>query len=485
MATTPVSWGGHKSKSLLAKENNDNKTSKRDRKSNLNFQTGTIWNADNLDVMRGMNSGTVDLIYLDPPFKKQKPFKAKMTAKTEDRLLEYLRICEGYTDQMGKYHEPRDAEFAKDALEYIGSLRNKDNKIVMQFNDAWNLDGIKASQLEKLKADRLDIHNFINAVPEDDMKAYLIFMAVRILEMHRILKPSGSIYLHCDYEVNSYIRLIMDLVFGRDNMKNEIIWHYTGGGRSKTYFSRKSDTIFWYSKTKLWTFNIDSVRVPYKQTSGYAKSGIKAKSGKIYRPNPLGTPMDNVWDMPIINPLDHKERIGYPTQKPLALLERIIEASSNEDDLIFDPFAGCATAIDAAYNLNRRWIACDSSYMSVILLRLRLEGPSLLDKRYPYKYTETDAPVRNDIKEQIDYSYEGIAKRVDVRKLYGAEIYTRQDGRCAICKRRINFKAGDIDHVKPIANGGTNDIDNLQFISTEEHRKKTAQENSNRQILAK
>lgn len=419
--------------------------------------------------MRGMNSETVDLIYLDPPFKKQKSFGSKMSSDTAKRLLDYLEICE----------KGRDRKFAKEALSYITSLRDKDENIIMRFNDAWKLDSKKSAQLEKLKADYQEIYNFINAVPEDDMRAYLIFMSVRIVEMKRILKDSGSIYLHCDYDANSYIRVLMDLVFGRKSFKNEIVWHYTGGGRSKSYFSRKSDTIYWYVKGNSWVFNLDEIRVPYKESSGYAKGGIKSKSGKVYLPNPLGTPVDNVWDIPILNPMG-KERIGYPTQKPLILLERIIKASSNEDDLIFDPFAGCATAVDAAYNLNRQWVACDLSPMSVILLRLRLEGPGLLDKRYPYKYTEIKPPVRNDIKEQIDYSYECIAKRVNVRNLYGAEIYTRQDGKCAISNRRINYRAGDIDHKVPIADGGTNDIDNLQFISTEEHRKKTARENSKR-----
>lgn len=439
-----------------------------------------------------MNSDTIDLIYLDPPFKKQKPFKSKMTAKTEDRLLEYLKICEGYTDAFGKEHKPRDAKFAKKALKYVTSLRNDRCEIWMEFNDAWNLDGIKASQLEKLKADRVDIYNFINAVPEDDMKAYLIFMSVRILEMHRVLKPTGSIYLHCDQDANSYIRLLLDLIFGRSSFRNEIVWGYTGPGTSSMkQFSRKHDTVYWYSKDKNWVFNKEDVRVSYKRfrTTGDIKAfftdNVHATQKTAEEYYKRGKIPESWWIPKEGNGLQiaahqSKQYIGYPTQKPVALLERIIKASSNEGDVIFDPFAGCATAIDAAYNLNRQWIACDRSYMSVILLRLRLEGPGLLGKKYPYKYTETVAPVRDDIKEQIDYSYEGIAKRVDVRKLYGAEIYTRQNGKCAISKRRINFKAGVIDHVVPIADGGTNDIENLQFVSTEEHRNKTDQENSNR-----
>lgn len=420
--------------------------------------------------MRGMNSETVDLVYLDPPFKKQKPFKSKMTARTEDRLLEYLRICEGYTDSFGVKHKPRDKEFANQALEYIASLRNDKQEIIMQFNDAWDLDGIKSSQLEKLKADRVDIYNLINAIPDNDTKAYMIFMGVRILEMHRVLKKTGTLYLHCDYEANSYIWILLDLIFGRDNLRNEIVWSYNAGGASDKFFARKHDTIYFYTKSTNENHTFNVLREPYATLGADNIKGM----------HPDGRMLQAVWPISKIANRSNSERIGYPTQKPLALLERIIKVSSNENDLVFDPFAGCATAVDAAYNLNRQWVACDLSLMSVILLRLRLEGPGLLDKRYPYKYTETEAPIRNDIKQQIDYSYEGIAKRVDVRKLYGAEIYTRQNGRCVISKKRINFKAGDIDHVVPLADGGSNDMENLQFISTEEHRYKTARENSNR-----
>lgn len=456
--------------------------------------------------MRGMNSETVDLVYLDPPFKKQKPFKSKMTAKTEDRLLEYLRICEGYTDAFGKEHKPRDHDFAEEALEYIGSLRNDRGEIWMEFNDAWNLDGIKASQLEKLKADRVDIYNFINAVPEDDMKAYLIFMAVRILEMHRILKSSGSIYLHCDSTAGAHLKLLMDLIFKSENFKNEITWKYGKvSNANSNKFLRGHDTIYFYAKSTETKFHktFDTDISPRKQQLIQAGYNTKRMNGEHYLyiydkevcdrkgvdyakfdivkhvDVTKGNRHTDVFEVNILN-TQAQEAIGYPTQKPLALLKRIIEASSDEGDIVFDPFAGCATAIDAAYDLNRRWIACDRSYMSVILLRLRLEGPGLLGKKYPYKYTETKAPVRDDIKEQIDYSYEGIAKRVNVRALYGAEIYARQDGKCAISKRRINYQAGDIDHVIPLADGGPNDIGNLQFISTEEHRKKTARENKKR-----
>ncbi len=203
------------------------------------------------------------------------------------------------------------------------------------------------------------------------MLSYLLFLAERLLIMREVLKPTGSLYLHCDPTASHYIKIILDGVFGKNNFNNEIIWHYTGGGRARSYFSKKHDAIFWYSKTGKHIFNIDAMRVPYKETSGYAKEGIVAKSGKHYRPHPKGTPVDDVWDMPIINPLA-KERLGYPTQKPLILLERIIEASSHKGDLLLDPFCGGGTAIDAAQKLNRRWIGIDIAPRAIELTCDRL-----------------------------------------------------------------------------------------------------------------
>ncbi len=205
----------------------------------------------------------------------------------------------------------------------------------------------------------------------NDVLAYLVMMTARLVELHRVLKPTGSLYLHCDPTASHYLKILLDAVFGSKNFRNEIVWHYTGGGRSKTYFSKKHDVIFWYSNGSSWTFNVDAIRVPYKETSGYAKSGIVSKAGKQYRPNPLGTPVDDVWDIPIINPLS-KERLGYPTQKPLVLLERIIVASSNEGDIVLDPFCGCGTTVDAAHKLNRCWIGIDITYLAIDLIRKRL-----------------------------------------------------------------------------------------------------------------
>ncbi|MBW6502875.1 site-specific DNA-methyltransferase [bacterium] len=203
--------------------------------------------------------------------------------------------------------------------------------------------------------------------------SFIAMIYERLALMRDLLAEDGSIYVHCDWRLNSLIRQNMDDIFGRDGHINEIIWHYTGGGRSTTYFSKKHDTIFWYSKTPSWTFNIDAVRVPYKETSGYAKGGIVSASGKKYEPNPLGTPVDDVWDIPIINPLAD-ERIGYPTQKPEVLIERIIKASSNEGDLVADFFCGSGTTAAVAEKLGRKWIVSDLGKFAIHTTRKRLIG---------------------------------------------------------------------------------------------------------------
>jgi len=146
---------------------------------------------------------------------------------------------------------------------------------------------------------------------EDD---YLQFIYNRLILLSPLLKEDGSIFIHCDTHQSHHIRCLLDEVFSPKQFRNEIIWHYTGGGRAKRYFSQKHDTIFWYSKSDNWTFNLDEIRVPYKKTSGYAKNGIRSASGKVYKPHPKGTPVDDTWNIPIINPMS-KERIVKTLQE--------------------------------------------------------------------------------------------------------------------------------------------------------------------------
>ena len=210
----------------------------------------------------------------------------------------------------------------------------------------------------------------------EGQKSFLHMLAPRLKAMVDWLDETGSIVVHCDYRTVAQIRLLLDRFLGPDRFRNEIIWHYTGGGRAKRYFSRKHDSLLWYSKSDTYTFNLDAVRVPYKATSGFARSGIVAKSGKHYQPHPKGTPVDDVWDIPIINPMA-KERLGYPTQKPAALLERIILALSQEGDCVADFFCGSGTTLAVAAQNGRRWIGSDQSPMAISTTLQRLQDAGL------------------------------------------------------------------------------------------------------------
>lgn len=203
--------------------------------------------------------------------------------------------------------------------------------------------------------------------------SFLHMLGPRLKAMTELLSETGSIIVHCDYRTSPSIRLMLDRFLGAGHFRNEIIWHYTGGGRAKKYFSRKHDTLLWYSKSDRYTFNLDAVRVPYKKTSGYARFGIVSKAGKRYKPHPQGTPVDDVWDIPIINPMAH-ERVGYPTQKPLALINRLIQALTNEGDCVADFFCGSGTTLLAADRLNRKWLGVDRSPLAIASSLERLQS---------------------------------------------------------------------------------------------------------------
>ena len=206
-----------------------------------------------------------------------------------------------------------------------------------------------------------------------DLTAYLAWLKARLIALREILTPNGSLFLHLDRRASHYAKVMLDDVWGMAHFRNEIIWHYTGGGRSRTVFSHKHDTILWYSNhASEWTFNRDALRQPYKPSSGYAKSGIRS-AGKHYMPHPDGTPPDDVWTIPMINPLA-RERVGYPTQKPERLLERIITAASNPYDLVVDVCCGSGTTAVVAQKLGRRWIAADQSPQAIEVTRQRLQG---------------------------------------------------------------------------------------------------------------
>lgn len=202
-------------------------------------------------------------------------------------------------------------------------------------------------------------------------ESFAHFLWLRLKLAHELLAKDGTLFLHGNDHSLPLLRALMDDVFGADNALNQIVWHYTGGGRSRTAFSNKHDLILWYRKGKRHTYNIDALRQPYKESSGYARSGIRARSGKLYTPHPDGTPPDDVWDIPMLNPMA-SERTGYATQKPIALLERIVLAASNPGDLVADLTCGSGTTGVASVLHDRRALLCDRSPLAAAISRLRL-----------------------------------------------------------------------------------------------------------------
>ncbi|WKZ37881.1 MAG: site-specific DNA-methyltransferase [Anaerolineales bacterium] len=208
-----------------------------------------------------------------------------------------------------------------------------------------------------------------------DLDAYLQFLYERLSLMHRLLSPDGALYLHLDWHADAYARLILDEIFGAENFVNEIIWAYHGPSPIKTAFNRKHDTILFYAKSRDYVFNADDVREPYNpNTVATFKASRKAGFGKV--PDlERGKVPEDWWYFPVVARL-HNERTGYPTQKPEALLERIIRASSNKNDLVADFFCGSGTTSLVAARNGRKFITCDESVRAVQTARARLAETS-------------------------------------------------------------------------------------------------------------
>lgn len=380
-----------------------------------NFKSNTLFTSDNLYILRGMNSECVDLIYLDPPFNSKK--------------------------------------------NYTMPLPIKDEEILASFKDVWKLIDIDGALHEELQETQPCLYEIIKGTKEAHSKgmfSYLVYMTMRLVEMYRVLKSTGSIYLHCDPTASHYLKIVMDCIFGKGNFRNEIVWCYRGGGVPKSDFAKKHDIILRYSKTVNVTFNVDAVRAPYSDSvmesseSRYDKAyrGNKVYSG--YRPNKLGKHPDDWWEIQPLMPSDKKERTGYKTQKPLTLLEKIIKASSNEGDLVLDPFCGCATSLIAAEKLGRKWVGVDVSPFAKYFVKHRIE-----------KELEKDVPVifLNEISGRTCINKEELAAWQLKKKLYD-----EQREKCNGCKHYYHQKDLTVDHVIPTAKGGQDTQDNKQLL---------------------
>ena len=265
------------------------------------------------------------------------------------------------------------------------------------FSDTWRLstetqvvfeERLKPLLLEaKLPSDRSSfLSQFLEILSHDaqhqSMFAYLVYMTERLLLMKKLLKDTGSVYLHCDPKASHYLKVVMDAIFGTTQLHNEIIWYYNSGARSK-HFGKRHDTIFWYTKSNTFTFNKDLVRVPYSPR-------INIPSSKTHYYHPNGKVCDDVWQIPILAQNDRRERSSYPTQKPLTLLNRIIQASSNPNDLILDPFCGSGTTLIAALQSQRHWIGIDQSADALRITKQRIASHT---KDVPSPYTSYQLSV--------------------------------------------------------------------------------------------
>ena len=303
-----------------------------------------LYYGDNLPVLREyVADESVDLIYLDPPFNSNASYNVLFKERSEEQSAAQITAFED-TWRWGWESETAYGEVVTDGPEHLSRL----------------------------------LQAMLEFLGRNDMMAYLVMMAQRMIELRRVLKPTGSIYLHCDPTASHYLKLLMDATFGTEKILNEIIWYYRGAGIPKGSRARRHDVILWYAKeSRLHYFNPDPIRQPYAEatTERFSHYIGNVRGDHDYgqqQLNPLGKHPDDV--ITHIQPIapSAKERLGYPTQKPEPLLENLIRSGSKEGDVVLDPFCGCGTAVAAAERLGRRWIGIDVTHLAVALIRHRL-----------------------------------------------------------------------------------------------------------------
>ena len=332
-----------------------------------NFPNRTFAVMDNLPFLERLPDESVDLINIDPPFGKMETFRRE----AKPPITEFEKA------------EERDLFLAHglslDDRQHLMQLMVEGGSKVDDIF-TWD-DDISGNRSHKSFYDRIEaaesgsmarrVHRVIEATREtagDNQAAYVCFMAVRLVHCYRVLKPTGSIYVHCDYNSDSHLRMLMDAIFGTRNFRNALAWCYTGNSVPKKNFQAKHDTILFYAKSENSIFSLP--KAPYSESTlrrynhvdedgrRYKMSSLRSGLEKVYAKD--GKPMEDWWsDIPVVR---GKKSTGYSTQKPLELAKRIIEASSNPGDLVVDMFAGCATTLVAAEVTGRRWLGCDWAY---------------------------------------------------------------------------------------------------------------------------
>lgn len=290
------------------------------------YPNRTLCQGDNLPFLRAMPNESIHLIATDPPYNKIRDF----------------------------YSRDREASF-RDRWSWRADAPSETSDRLRQEQPAlWAV-------IETARATHSQV-----------MGAYLCWLSLRLLEMRRVLRADGSLYLHIDGAAQAYVKLLLDALFGADNCRNQIVWHYKTGGVSKRWFSRKHDIILFYSKTDSYTFIPQREKSYLKHKYGFANVEIEQAARGYFR----RAAVRDVWDIPALRG-NQPEAAGYPTQKPLALYERIIRASSNPGDIALDPFCGSGTTAVAAERLGRQWIAMERWVGADALLRRRLAAEGL------------------------------------------------------------------------------------------------------------
>ncbi len=426
-----------------------------------------LYTGDNLYILNGMNSETVDLIYLDPPFNSKRIYSAPIGSKAAGAsfkdMWKWKDVDEEYLNGLRKYPELVDFIYS------IGGIHSK------------------------------------------GMMSYITYMAQRIIQLHRVLKSTGSFYIHCDPTASHYLKIMMDEIFGQNNFRNEIIWERIKAGKQGKGKSRRygacHDTILFYTKTDKyeihayrdltkaetdkkfnkvsadgrryyddsshifrpmglgevpslcfewrgftapnpsgWTMTKENLEKEYQKGNFLIRENGKLERRK-YIDDYRGFPLNSNWsDIP---PASGNERTGYPTQKPLALLNRIINSSSKEGDIVLDPFCGCATTCVASQMMQRKWIGIDIEAQAATLLVERLSDDGGMFKDF---VRPTKLPERTDIK------YEKSAVPIKDR------LFKEQKGICNGCKEKFNIVNFEIDHIMPRSKGGGDYYENFQLL---------------------
>ena len=329
-----------------------------------------VYIADNLDFLRGLNDECIDLVCIDPPFAKDETFAGD---RLTPPLTEHEREIERCLLAGWGIKSERDALEAGIAWPDTAQAG---------FRDIWSWE---RDVHEDWKNSLDDAHPGVAAVIDsaqlvhgNSIAAYLCYMGIRLVELHRVLKPTGSLYLHCDHTANGYLRQLLDGVFGKDNLRNEIVWQYRTGGIGSRWFARKHDTIFFYSKTDDYPFELprEESRDPrrFNKTDDEGRRYYEKAGNRYYADE--GVAVADVWDIPPVRNVS-VEYTGYRTQKPISLAERIIAASSRPGDVVLDCFAGCAYAAIASERSGRDWVACDMNPRAWTVLKRQFGKPAL------------------------------------------------------------------------------------------------------------